>query len=198
MDKNNVMSSNKEVYSTVEFDNWANEEHLLEEEKHLIETYLDRTGKILEAGTAGGRILLEMKQMGFTSLAGYDYVPEFIEHAKKRALTQSIAFEVQDATGLLKYQDASFDGLLYLQQIICFIEDESSRLKAIKEVYRILKAEGIALFSFLNFQVRVRNPIYKSYLTYLRLLQKLRDSNRSSQYIPWFKLVEKSTGQAFY
>lgn len=184
------MSSNKEVYSTVEFDNWANKKYLLEEEKYLIETYVDRRWKILEAGTGGGRILLEMKQMGFTSLAGYDYVPKFIEQAKKRDPTQSIIFEVQDGTSL-KYQDASFDSLLYLQQIICFIEDESSRLKAIEEAYRILKIGGIVLFSFLNFQARVRSPIYKPYLAYLKLSRKLRGSNRSIQYIPWLKLGSK-------
>lgn len=184
------MMDNKQVYSTVEFESWANKEQLIEEEKYLIETYLDRTGKLLEAGTAGGRILLEMKQMGFTSLAGYDYVPEFIEEAKKRDATQSISFEVQDATSL-NYEDASFDQIIYLQQIICLIENDSSRLKAMEEAYRILKMGGIALFSFLSFETRVRSPLYKSYLSYLRLVRKLRGSNLSIQYIPWLKLGEK-------
>jgi SAM-dependent methyltransferase len=184
------MMDNKKVFGTVEFDIWANKEKLIEEEKYLIETYLDRTGKTIEAGTAGGRILLEMKQMGFTSLAGYDYVPELIEKAKKRDATQSISFEVQDATSL-NYDDASFDHILYLQQIICVIENDSSRLKAMEEAYRILKKGGIALFSFLSFETRVRTPIYQPYLGYLSLIRKLRGSNRSLQYIPWLKLGGK-------
>jgi len=61
---------------------------------------LNKNGKTVEAGTAGGRILREMKDLGFQELYGYDYVSEFIEQAKQREASQSISFEVQDATDL--------------------------------------------------------------------------------------------------
>lgn len=92
--------SNKEVYRTVEFETWADKKGLNEDEKYLIVKYLNKNGKKVEAGTAGGRILREMKDLGFQELYGYDYVPEFIEQAKQREASQSISFEVQDATDL--------------------------------------------------------------------------------------------------
>lgn len=182
--------NNKEVYSTVEFDSWAYGKCLFPEERYLIDNYLDKKEKTLEAGTAGGRILLEMKNLGFTSLHGYDFVPEFIERARQRDTSHSICFEFQDATSL-NYEDSSFDQILYLQQIICTIDDEVGRLKALKEAYRILKSGGNALFSFLSFDARSRSGAYLAYLMYLRLYRKLRGLNRSLQYLPWLKLGGK-------
>lgn len=184
------MSTNKEVYSTVDFDYWAYKEGLLPPEKALINKYLDKEGKTLEAGTAGGRILLQMEKLGFTSLYGFDYVPGLIEQAKERDTNHSISFTVEDASSL-NYDDCCFDQIIYLQQIICLIEDEAARLKAIKEAYRVLKIGGIALFSFLNFDARIRSAMYLPYLAYLRLLRKLRRSNCSIQYLPWLKLGGK-------
>lgn len=181
---------NKEVYNTVEFSLWAYRKGLIPEEKYLLEKYLDKKGKTLEAGTAGGRILLELKDFGFESLYGFDYVPKFIEQARQRDISHSITFEVQDAASL-NYDDYCFDQIIYLQQIISLIDNEVGRLKALKEAYRILKSGGNALFSFLSFDVRSRSAAYLPYLMYLRLYRKLRGLNRSIQYLPWLKLGGK-------
>jgi ubiquinone/menaquinone biosynthesis C-methylase UbiE len=178
--------NNKEVYSTIEFDTYANRENLNVSEKYLIGKFLNKNEKTLEAGTGGGRILLEMRGLGFTSLYGFDYVPELIERAKQKDRSQSICFEVQDATNL-NYQSCYFDQILYLDQIISSIEDEGNRLQTFKEAYRILKTGGTALFSFLSFEARSSSLFYVPYLVYLSLIRKLRGSNRSLQYLPWLK-----------
>ncbi|MEK7400336.1 MAG: class I SAM-dependent methyltransferase [Candidatus Poribacteria bacterium] len=183
-------NDNKLIYSTIEFDNWANRKNLITQEKYLIETYFNKDGKTLEAGTGGGRILLEMKNMGFTSLYGFDFVPEFIEEAKRKDTTRSISFEVQDATSL-SYEESFFDQVIYLQQLICFIEDDKARFKAVREAYRVLKPGGIALFSFLYFEVRRRDLKYLLYLFYIGILRKLAGSNHTIQYLPWLKLGGK-------
>lgn len=180
------MSDNKEVYSTVAFEEWAYKKRLLPHEKYLLENYLDKRAKTLEAGTAGGRILLEMKKIGFTSLYGYDYVPEFIEQARQKDSSGSIYFEVEDATRL-NYKDNDFDQIIYLQQIISSIDDAEARLKALKEAYRILKNEGTALFSFLSFDARKSSVMYSLFLMYLGMFRNLRGSNRTIQYLPWLK-----------
>lgn len=181
------MIDNKTVYSTVEFNSWAYRSGLITAERFLIENYLHKEGKTLEAGTAGGKILFEMKAMGFRSLHGFDFVPEFIEQARNRDITSSINFEVGDAVSL-NYDDSSFDQIIYLQQIICCIDDEAARLKALKEARRILKTEGTALFSFLSYEARSKSATYRSYMSYLSLLRKLISSNRAIQYLPWLKL----------
>lgn len=184
------MANNKEIYSTVYFDHWAYKVNLLPQEKFLIETYLDKERKTVEAGTAGGRIVLEMQKLGFKYLYGFDFVPELIDKAKQRDTTGSISFDVEDATAL-NYNDCSFDQLVYLQQIMCLIEDKSLRLTAFKEAYRILRKGGTAIFSFLNFESRAKNTAYLAYLVYLGTLRQLRRSKYPIQYIPWLNLDGK-------
>lgn len=180
------MTNNKEIFKTVELDYWASNQGLLLTEKYVIEKYLTPNGKTLEAGTGGGRIALEMSRLGFKSIYAFDYVPELIERAKQKDPAGKIAFAIEDATGL-KYLDNSFEQLVYLQQILCCIEDKLGRLKALTEAYRVLKAGGTALFSLLNFEARLRNPVYAPYIFYLNRIRKLSSTPRSIQSLPWLK-----------
>lgn len=184
------MANNKETYDGVDFDYWANKENLSEEEKFIIERYLDQNAKTLEAGTGGGRITLSMQQMGFKSLFAFDYIPKFIEHARQKDKIGNVSFAVENATTLTYYDD-SFDQLVYLQQILCFIEDEYARLCAFKEAYRILKKGGIAVFSFLNFDSRIQSSFHKGYIRYVETLRRIFISKFSSQYISRLKLAGK-------
>lgn len=184
------MANNKETYGGVDFDYWACKENLSDGEKFVIETYLDKNAKTLEAGTGGGRITLSMQQMGFKSLFAFDYIPEFIEHARQRDKIGNVSFAVEDATALT-YDNDSFDQLVYLQQVLCCIEDEYARLSAFKEAYRILKKGGTAIFSFLNFDSRIQSNFYKSYIGYVEIMRKIFNSEFSSQYISRLKLAGK-------
>lgn len=174
----------KEFYNTTEgFDELSNRTGLYPDENYVIQKYLAPGRKTLEAGTGDGRILGEIKKLGFTSLYGYDFVPAFIERAKQRDTSGSICFEVQDAT-CLNYEDSCFDQILYLQQIISIIDDEVGRAKAVKEAYRILKVGGTAIFSFISFETKTGGVMYQLYLMYLYLIRKLIGSNYSVQYTP--------------
>jgi ubiquinone/menaquinone biosynthesis C-methylase UbiE len=178
------MISIKDYFNNQEFDFWADKNNLIPPESFLIENYLDRSGKTLEAGTGGGRILLEMRKLGFASLYGYDVLPDFIEKAKQRDSEGTINFSVQDAAKL-SYADNSFEQAIYLQQLLCFLEPESTRIQAIQEAYRVLKPGGRALFSVVSLDVRNRSYIHRLYISYLSLFRKLYGSNRPIQYMPW-------------
>ena len=104
-----MITDNKTVYSTVEFDSWAKREGLIRSESFLIENYFDSNPiqDTVEAGTAGGRILFDLKRRGFSNLSGFDFVPEFIEQAKKSDSNGKIHFQVMDATRLI-YPDGKF------------------------------------------------------------------------------------------
>jgi ubiquinone/menaquinone biosynthesis C-methylase UbiE len=184
------LSDNRSVFSTVELSVWEERRRLIPAEKFLIERYCTKTGETLEAGTGAGRILFEMKAMGFTSLRGFDLVYPLLAYAKKKESTNTISFELQDAVRL-GYKSSSFDQLICLQQIVCFIEDAASRLMALKEAHRVLRPGGRALFSFLSFEARKKSALYLPYLLYLALLRTLNRSNRSIQHLPWLRLGGK-------
>jgi len=188
------VTDNQSVYSTTEFDRWAYRDNLIPAERYLTQKYLDKDGRTLEAGTGGGRILFGMQKLGFTSLYGFDFVPEFIEQAKNRDAAHSIDFEVQNAANL-NYSDNFFDQVVYLQQMLCFIEDKPTALKAVQEAYRILKTRGVALFSFLCFDTRKKSWL-SLYIAYIGIFRKLARSNREVQCLPWLKLGGKTNYRA--
>jgi ubiquinone/menaquinone biosynthesis C-methylase UbiE len=180
----------KDLYNGVEFSTWLELENLNPQETYLIQKYLRSDLQTIEAGTNGGRILFQMQKMGFTNLAGFDFVPSLIDRAIERDPSRKIDFQVGDAISLA-YATNSFDQILYLQQIICLIDNTQDRLIALQESYRILKPGGTGLFSFLSFESRRSQFIYSSYLTYLSIIRKLRGDDRSIQDLPWLKLGGK-------
>ena len=188
------VTDNQSIYSTIEFDRWAYRDSLIPAEKYLTQKYLDKDGKTLEAGTGGGKILFGMQKLGFTSLYGFDFIPEFIEQAKKKDAAHSIDFEVQNAANL-NYSDNFFDQVIYLQQMLCFIEDKPTALKAVQEAHRILKPGGIALFSFLCFDTRKKSRL-SLYMAYIGVFRKLARSDREIQCLPWLKLGGKANYRA--
>ncbi|OAD22039.1 methyltransferase type 11 [Candidatus Thiomargarita nelsonii] len=178
---------NKNIYQTHEFDSWAYRGGLIKAEDFLIQKYLKKNKKTLEAGTAGGRILFGMLEMGFSDLHGFDFVPEFIEQARKRDKTDQIKFSVEDATALT-YRNNEFAQLIYLQQIISAVGNLANARRAVKEAYRILEKDGVVLFSFCNFKERQKHFLYSMLVKYLSILRKIKQSPYSVQHLPWFKL----------
>ena len=173
-----MSDEHRAVFRTVERQYWTEAAGLKPDERALIDRYLDRGGATLEAGSGGGRILDEMRRLGFTSLAGFDFVPELVAEARKADPTVEIEFSVQDARAL-GYPNARFDQVLYLQQLLSSIEAAADRSRVAAEARRVLRPGGIALFSVLPFEVRRRSALMRPYLAYLRLLRRARGSDRS-------------------
>lgn len=188
-------TTNKDLYSGREFLTWLGKQNLITFEEYLITKYLNPNLRTVDAGTNGGRIAQGMRGLGFTALAGFDYIPELIEQAIIRDPSRTIDFQVQDATGLA-YPDHSFDQIVYLQQILCTMESAADRLNAVKESYRILKPDGIGLFSVLSFESRTSGAIFASYYSYLKMLRKLRGDQLSLQYSPWLRSAGKLNFEA--
>lgn len=181
------LTTNKDVYTTVEFDQWAAREVLEPEEAFLIDHYLQKDLGTIEAGTGGGRIILALAARGFSNLHGFDFVPELIEAARQRDSKHGVDFRVGDATEL-EYADESFDQVLYLQQIICLLDGPEARRQGLREAFRILRRGGTALFSFLGYETRASQPAYAGLIAYLSVLRTLTGSRRPRQELPWLKL----------
>ena len=156
------MISNKEIYGSEEFHNWTDQGlfDLTKMERYYLEKYLINTdAKIIDAGTGGGRIAFSIEKMGFKNIDAFDFVPKMIEFAKNKAknIGSSVCFQVADAKNLSMYLDNNFDHIVYLQQVLSFIPTEEERRMAVSEAYRVLKPEGTAIFSFLNWNGRYYN-----------------------------------------
>lgn len=181
------MSDHRTVFGGVERAYWTEAAGLKPDERALIERYLDPAGSTLEAGSGGGRILGEMRGLGFTSLTGFDFVPELVAEARAAHPSGEISFDVADATHLT-YPDESFDQVIYLQQLLSSLESPGDRDRVAREAFRVLRPGGVALFSVLPYEVRSRSRLARPYLAYLRLLRRMRRSHRPDQLLPRMRM----------
>lgn len=193
-----IPNLNAERYSDELFDLWANKASLNASEDYLLKKYLtDTTKKVLEGGTGGGRISFEIEKMGFQNGSAFDIVPEMIAHAKKRAEASgsTVEFSVMDAAHLTEVKDSSYDYLVFLQQVLCFIDNEDLFENALKEIYRVAKKDAVALFSFLDYESKFYNPALSSIVNTLR---KMRNEKASQQHLPWLKINNDINWKLFH
>jgi ubiquinone/menaquinone biosynthesis C-methylase UbiE len=188
---------NADLYSNDLFDSWINRKNLIPVEEFLLKKYLtDTTKSVLEAGTGGGRISFRIEQMGFSNISAFDFAPIMIMHANKVAKNagSNVQFKILDASNLAVYESNTFDYLIYLQQVLCFIDKEDLFIDSLKEAYRIAKQDGIIIYSFLDFDSRIFNPTLSKIISILR---KLRKECISKQHLPWLKINNKFNWKLF-
>ncbi len=181
---------NKNLYATKLFKIWSEKKDLIPLETYFIEKYLsNKNGKIIEAGVGGGRISFKLENLGYHSIEAFDYVDNMIAfcNKKKTTLNSGINFKIADATNLFEYESKSFDYLIYLQQVLCFL-DETNFIKALNEAYRIGKDDATYIFSVLNWNIKVYNPVLSAIVNLFRFL-RLEKTNKYK--LPWLNIDGK-------
>jgi ubiquinone/menaquinone biosynthesis C-methylase UbiE len=85
-----------------------------------------------------------------------------------------------------------------LQQIISTIEVSDLRLKALREAYRVLEKDGTALFSFLSFESKQNDRLFKLVYPSIKFFRFLKRKKTNCQYIPWLKFSGKINFKAIF
>jgi SAM-dependent methyltransferase len=185
-----VENLNKQLYSFELFKIWTEKKGLLDAESYFLNKYLlKKEGNVIEAGTGGGRIIFEIEKLGFKRLSAFDYVESMIDtcNAKKLKISSNVDFKVEDAVNLCSYKTSNFDYIIYLQQVLCFI-DKGLLDKALKEALRIGNDSSIYIYSFLNWE----SKFYNTFLSFcVNSVRYLRNEEVAKYQLPWLKINGK-------
>jgi len=147
------MSKIIEYYST--FDEWGRldrEPLEFQINWHFIQKYMPATGSVLDNGAGPGKYAMRLADLGY-NVTLTDLVPTLVEVAQDKAKeicldTQFQGFHVADARDLSVLDDEQFDAALALGPMY-HLQKEDDRQKAIEELYRVTKHEGIVFVALM-------------------------------------------------
>lgn len=142
--------SNIQTFSSSDaIDHYTNRarDGLFPQERKVIERYFRQPdARVLDLGCGTGRATQPLLDRGF-DVVGVDPSPAMI--AEATSIYPSIEFITGDGTGL-PFKDNSFDYLLFTYYGLDYIHPEENRVRALNEIYRVLKPGGLFVFSSHN------------------------------------------------
>ena len=103
--------------------------------------------KVLDLGCGTGRTTRYLKDERGANVVGVDVAPNMVKRATE--LHPDIEFRVADARSL-PYENGYFDHVVFSFNGIDYIYPKEERLRALKEINRVLKSLGHFIFSFHN------------------------------------------------
>ena len=121
---------------------------LWQSEKNLLQSTFQPTDKILDLGCGTGRIAFGLEQLGYCSITGADFSAGMVEGAKiiAEGSASKVTFQQADARAM-PWENGEFDGVIFGFNGFFMIPGYEERLKALKEIHRVLKPGGRFVFT---------------------------------------------------
>jgi ubiquinone/menaquinone biosynthesis C-methylase UbiE len=166
---------------------YATLDYLTPCERVLFETYIPAGSAILDLGVGGGRTTPYLAKRA-SRYVGVDYAPAMVKacEAKFRNVKfPKLEFKVADAANLSIFPDASFDVVVFAFNGIDYVLPDQSRRSCFAHVHRVLKANGVFIFSSHNARAVLIPPRWNR----KRLQQAARRFSADSKILYWLGLV---------
>lgn len=117
-------------------------------EKTVIEKFVPKSAAVLELGCGAGRIARGLGALGYENIVATDFSSAMVESA--RALAQKYGdktvCKVCDATHIC-FAPRSFDAVIFGFNGLMQIPKSKNRQKALAEIFRVLKPDGVFIFT---------------------------------------------------
>jgi SAM-dependent methyltransferase len=140
-----MSAANLEVYNRPDVAaHYAVLDYLTPCERYLFELYIQPGAAILDLGVGGGRTTPYLSTRA-SRYVGVDYAVEMIRACRRKH--PSLEFMVAEASDLSKMAACSFDAVVFAFNGLDYVIPGEARMKCLKECHRILKPDGILLFS---------------------------------------------------
>jgi SAM-dependent methyltransferase len=141
-------ATNLQVYSAPEIaTHYAALDYLTPCERFLFDAHIKPRMAILDIGVGGGRTTPYLSQKA-SRYIGVDYSEEMIRQCRHKFPDQE--FVVTDASDLSEFSDASFDAIVIAFNGLDYLLPEEKRWQCLRECHRVLRAEGLLIFSSHN------------------------------------------------
>ncbi|VEU59448.1 class I SAM-dependent methyltransferase [Mesomycoplasma neurolyticum] len=124
---------------------------LWKSEKKILQKYFAKKSKILDLGCGTGRTTFSLRKLKYNNIIAADVSPKMIQAAENIMKKTNIKqiFKIEDASKL-SFDNESFDNVFFSFNGWPGIVNSLNRIKALNEIYRILKPNGIFIFSAHN------------------------------------------------
>lgn len=130
---------------------------------NFILKFLKKEDSILDLACGYGRITFALINLGYCVM-GIDISSNLIKDAKKKAKKLGLKsnFEVGDMR-YLPYPSENFDKVICLWSSFNHLLNEKDQIRAINEIYRVLKKKGVAIIDLPNGETKWAKDNIKKY-----------------------------------
>ena len=154
----NLRVSNREIYNQPDVAaHYAELSYLTDCERHLFDRYIRPGAAVLDLGVGGGRTTPYLSGQASRYVA-VDYAPEMIQACRRKF--PSLEFLVTEASNLAAFDTCSFDAVVCAFNGLDYVIPDKSRLQCFGELHRVLRPEGVFVFSSHNPRSIFMRPVW--------------------------------------